>query len=141
MLSGLFDLYLPLNNPSKTYQRLGGMLCGLAFFISIKYVDPPILISVMIDAYLGYAAWQLFRHPYPHARLQSLRLERESWIVEPHKGHGTAYTVMRIVVDTGFYLVVHLSRDNHRSRLLVVFYDQIPIHVLRQLNRLTKIKY
>ena len=140
MSSGLFDLYLPLNNPSKAYRRLGGMVWVSTLFISIKYADPPILISVMIGMCLLYALWQLFRCAYPHAKLQSLRFERELWIIEDRHHHCIAYNAMRIVVDTGFYVLLHLSGDDNRARLLIVFYDQIPISALRQLNRLTKIK-
>ena len=140
MLSGLFDLSLPLNNPSKTYRRLGGVLGALAFFVSIKYSDPPILIHIMIHLCLGYAICQIIRHPCPHVKLQSLRLERDAWIVTDNQGKNFTYSCMRRVVDTGFYVVLHLSRGHNRSRLLVVFYDQIPIDTLRQLNRLSKIK-
>ncbi len=140
MLSGLFDLSLPLNNPSKTYRHLGGLLCALAFFVSIQYSDPPILIRIMIHLCLGYATWQIVRHPYPHPKLQSLQLERDAWIITDNQGNRIAYALMRIVVDTGFYMVLHLSTGNKRSRLFVVFYDQLPIEPLRQLNRLSKIK-
>lgn len=129
----LYDLTIDLNS-STDYRRLS-ILLSLLTLISLYVATLPASLWLILSFGVLIALWPILKMSKPHPKLQQVALHEKQWILRFCDGSSVRYERLKICVDTGFFLGLHFSGIN-KPRLIAVFYDQISLDELRQLNRL-----
>lgn len=129
-MSQLFDLHIQLR-PSTDYRRLGFLLIALTV-LGQFYASPPWWLLICIVMALSLSAWHLVKSSYPHPDWRCLFRQHEQWILKDLNGQQLTYDKMDICLDTGFFILIKLTGVQH-SKMMVIFYDQLPRSDLRKL--------
>lgn len=130
-MSRLSDLFITIQR-SPDYRRLAWILTGWAI-ACVYYVHFPLLLGLTLVGSMLSALWHITQVPMPHLGLQTLAFQRGKWIIS-FGAKTSTYDKIQICVDTGLFLLLHFSgSQEHKSRWLVLFYDQLSPEELRHL--------
>ncbi|WP_408606922.1 protein YgfX [Legionella lansingensis] len=79
-----------------------------------------LLISVLFILF----TLRLLLKPYPYPNYSMLSYEHGKWLLHVKQGSPLKYDRVRVIINTGLFLLVQLIGEN-RIKLLIIFADQI----------------
>ncbi len=127
---------------SSDYMWLGLFIhaSALGAMYRVHYSWASIILALVL---LSLPMLKIIRYKMPHPDLLALSYHRRNdskidWLLQSTNGNHTQYEQMKILLSTGFFILIAL-RSKHHKRTLVIFNDQITSDELRMLHVIEKI--
>lgn len=124
--------------PSRDYRCLAWILTGWAI-AGLYYAHLPWILALGLSLGMSWGLWQITCCSMPQSGLQSIAFQRNKWILS-FRDKTEEYDQIRIGADSGFFMLAQFSNSQqHTSRWLVIFFDQLSKTALRSLNILERV--
>jgi hypothetical protein len=81
---------------------------------------------------------RIINNPKPNPNYSMLSYNKAGWLLHDNQDQQSSYDRLRIVINTGFFVLLELSTKKHR-KLIVIFSDQLTENTYRALSILEKI--
>lgn len=134
-MSDLFNCILHFK-PSRDYLKLTGLISlisGCMLWLS----GLPIWIQIGGSFMLVFCLYRQWQNPCPQSDCKQLDLRAGSCVLIRSDNQQQVFTQHRVLMDTGLFFLLELSKEDAR-RVLLIFFDQLTGDQWRQLNRLEK---